>query len=172
MRAREPARDEAVFSAKRIAEAPLLVAQAWVALSNLGLPVKVKPLQTPRDAAELKHAINGLIAVMEGGTESDFMPVIEAMMRQLQAYEKSQGEMPRPRPAEILALLMAQHGLSDDDLAADLGSVMAVKSILNRWSAISTSQAMELAARFSVAPTIFQGEPARKPPPRGGPSFA
>jgi antitoxin component HigA of HigAB toxin-antitoxin module len=172
MHGSEPIRDETGFSAKRIAEAPLLVAQAWVALSNMGLPVEVKPLQTPHDAAELRRAINGLIAVMERGPESDFVPVIKAMMRQLQAYEKCQGEGPKSRPAEILALLMAQHDLTDDDLAADLGSAMAVKCVLNGWRAIGTSQAMELAARFNVAPAIFLCDPARKSQPRGGTSFA
>ncbi len=70
-------------------------------------------------------------------------------------YEKSQFKSPSINGAEMLAYLMELQGLTQNDLAKELGGQPIVSKILKGERELNIRQIKALAKRFKVSPEVF-----------------
>jgi len=70
-------------------------------------------------------------------------------------YERDRFPAPTSTPQEMLGFLMEQHGLSQMDIAEDLGGQPNVSAILSGRRQLNLRQIRRLAARFHVSPLTF-----------------
>ncbi|HXP97191.1 MAG TPA: hypothetical protein VN809_10795, partial [Telmatospirillum sp.] len=73
----------------------------------------------------------------------------------VEAYEAEHIEIPDAPPAEVLTVLMRDHGLTQNDLRVEFGAQSVVSAILNGKRKITAAQAKALGRRFSVSPAVF-----------------
>ena len=70
-------------------------------------------------------------------------------------YERDRFPVPKSTPQEMLAFLMEQHGLTQADIADDLGGQPNVSNVLSGKRQLNLRQIRLLAARFHVSPRTF-----------------
>ena len=70
-------------------------------------------------------------------------------------YERDRFSASKSTPQDILAFLMEQHGLSQLDIAEDLGGQPNVSNILAGKRQLNVRQISRLASRFHVSPAVF-----------------
>lgn len=71
------------------------------------------------------------------------------------AYEKKHFVLPKATQAAMLEFLMDQHGLTQAELAKDLGGQPAVSNILNGKRNLNVRQIEKLSKRFGLSPATF-----------------
>ncbi|TBR20335.1 helix-turn-helix domain-containing protein [bacterium] len=74
---------------------------------------------------------------------------------QVAAYEKRTEKSEGADGVAVLEFLMTQHGLTQADLAADLGGQSVVSDLLNRKRKLNVEQISRLSARFAISPASF-----------------
>lgn len=70
-------------------------------------------------------------------------------------YEREHFPAIKSSPQEILAFLMEQHGLTQVDIAEDLGGQPNVSAVLSGKRELNLRQIRRLAVRFHVSPATF-----------------
>ncbi len=86
------------------------------------------------------HALSGLLSVLGSLIEQ---------------YEEHNVHIEDSPPADVLRLLMAEHGLKQADLALEVGSQGIVSELLNGKRKLNARQAKALGVRFGVSPAVF-----------------
>ena len=71
------------------------------------------------------------------------------------AFEAREAAVPEAPPADVLRLLIEAHGLSQADLATELGGQPVVSAVLGGKRAINARQAKAPGQRFGVSPAVF-----------------
>lgn len=121
------------------------------------------PPQPIKGAAMYKHyseAIRILLEVLETETvaEADRAAILKfaaLVAPQIAAYEKLSNPSEEADGVDLLEFLIAQHGLNQGDLAADLGGQSVVSDLLNRKRKLNVEQITRLSARFNISPASF-----------------
>ena len=80
--------------------------------------------------------------------------VLDYLADRIRVYEEEHVQIPDAEPAEVLRLLMEQHGLKQDDLANGAPQ-SRISDFLNGRREISKDVAKKLAARFTVRADLF-----------------
>ncbi len=80
---------------------------------------------------------------------------IELLTLLIDRYETERYPLPDVEPAEMLRFLLDQNGLSQRDVAADLGSETTVSLVLSGARSMSRDHIARLSARFHVSPAVF-----------------
>jgi HTH-type transcriptional regulator/antitoxin HigA len=70
-------------------------------------------------------------------------------------YESQRYPIPDAAPEEVLRLLLDQHGLTQRDLATELGSETTVSLVLAGKRQLTREHIARLSRRFHVEPSIF-----------------
>ena len=70
-------------------------------------------------------------------------------------YERDRFPVPKSTPQEMLTFLMEQQGLSQLDIAEDLGGQPNVSNVLSGKRQLNVRQIGRLASRFHVNPAVF-----------------
>ncbi len=70
-------------------------------------------------------------------------------------YETQRYPMPDVEPAEMLRFLLDQNGLSQRDVAEELGSESTVSLVLSGKRPLNRDHIARLSARFHVSPAVF-----------------
>jgi len=83
---------------------------------------------------------------------SGLLSVLGSLIEQ---YEEDNVHIDDAPPADVLRFLMAEHGLKQADLAAEIGSQGIVSEVLNGKRKLNARQAKTLAERFNVSPAVF-----------------
>src|ERR1035437_521381 len=82
---------------------------------------------------------------------------IELMTLLVERYEQEHYPIPAAEPAEVLRFLLEQNGLSQRDIAAELGSETAVSLVLSGKRQLNRDHIARLSQRFNVSPAVFFG---------------
>ena len=121
------------------------------------------PPQPVKNAAMHKHyseALRILLEVLETDSlaEADRAAILKfaaLVAPQIAAYEKRTNPSEDATGVELLGFLMTQHGLNQEDLAADLGGQSVVSDLLKGKRKLNVEQITRLSARFNVSPASF-----------------
>jgi HTH-type transcriptional regulator / antitoxin HigA len=80
---------------------------------------------------------------------------IELLTLLIERYEEEHYMLPKASPADVLRFLLAQHGLKQRDIAADLGGESVVSEVLSGKRKLNAAHIELLSKRFRVSPAIF-----------------
>jgi HTH-type transcriptional regulator / antitoxin HigA len=109
------------------------------------------------DATQYKTAIaamNGLIDAGAGDEAHPLAPLLSLLGEFIADYEAAEFAWPAVPPAEVLRLLMEQHGLKQGDLP-EIGSQGVVSELLSGKRELNKNQIARLSERFGVSPATF-----------------
>lgn len=82
----------------------------------------------------------------------EFLNVVAGL---IQAYERREFPMKEASPRDVLQFLMEEHGLSQTDIAPDLGGQPNVSNVLSGKRDLNKEQIERLSKRFHVSPAVF-----------------
>jgi len=82
---------------------------------------------------------------------------IELISLLLDRYETEHYPIPEAEPADVLRFLLEQNGLSQRDIAAELGSESTVSLVLSGKRQLNRDHIARLSQRFNVSPAVFFG---------------
>jgi HTH-type transcriptional regulator/antitoxin HigA len=98
-------------------------------------------------------------ALFDLTAKSDPMPeeeeAIELLTLLVDRYETQRYPLPDVEPAEMLRFLLDQNGLSQRDVAAELGSESTVSLVLSGRRPLNRDHIARLSERFHVSPAVF-----------------
>lgn len=121
----------------------------WVALhESMGL---ARPIASQAEYEAALAALSELVDAAEGDDVSPLWALVSLAGDRVRAYEAREHPWPdNATPAQVLALLMEEHGLRQCDLP-EIGSQGVVSELLSGKRQLNVRQVTALAARFGVA---------------------
>jgi HTH-type transcriptional regulator/antitoxin HigA len=136
------------------AEDSALLSRAWRVFQSSS-SIRIAPPRTEKEFSALGALMNDLLdEIGDDDAHPDF-DLLELVTTLVEAYEAEHIEIPDAPPAEVLAFLMREHGLTQNDLRVEFGAQSVVSAVLNGKRKISAAQAKALGRRFSVSPAVF-----------------
>lgn len=126
------------------------------ALAN---PVKMIQKGAPRlirndeELAEYTAALFDLTGKNKTTPEED--DAIQLLTLLIEHYEAEHYPLPKANPVTVLRFLMESRGLSQKDLAAELGVESTVSLVLAGKRKLNVNHITRLARRFHVSPAVF-----------------
>ncbi len=91
---------------------------------------------------------------------SDEQEAIELMTLLIDRYESLRFPLPDAQPVDVLRFLLDQNGLSQRDIASELGSESTVSLVLAGKRQLNRDHIVRLSRRFNVSPAVFFSLPA------------
>jgi HTH-type transcriptional regulator / antitoxin HigA len=82
---------------------------------------------------------------------------IELLTLLIERYEAEHYPVPDADPVGVLRFLLEQNGLSQRDIAAELGSESTVSLVLSGKRRLNRDHIARLSQRFHVSPSVFFG---------------
>ena len=140
-----PTRSHRTFNLER-------VRAAWHGLTK---HVPLGPILTEADYAQRVQMLDTLLDAIGTNETHPLGDLLDLLATQIEAYERQQPTMPEATPLEVLRYLMEEHGLTQMDLAEDLGGQSVVSAILRGKRQLNARHIAALAARFQVSPVVF-----------------
>lgn len=130
------------------------LSRAWRAFQS-SASVRIALPCTEAEFLALSALLNDLLdEIGDDDTHPDF-DLLELVTTLVEAYEAKHIEIPDAPSAEVLALLMREHGLTQNDLRVEFGAQSVVSAVLNGKRKITAAQAKALGRRFAVSPAVF-----------------
>jgi HTH-type transcriptional regulator/antitoxin HigA len=124
-------------------------------------PVKMMRLGAPRlihNDEELARYTQKLFALTaKANPTADEGDAIDLMSLLIERYEEEQYPVPSAESAEVLRYLLERNGLSQRDVAAELGSESTVSLVLSGKRQLNRDHIARLSQRFHVSPAVFFG---------------
>lgn len=80
---------------------------------------------------------------------------IELLTLLIERYETAHYPVPDADPVDVLRFLLDRNGLSQRDIAAELGSESTVSLVLSGKRRLNRNHIERLSARFHVSPSVF-----------------
>jgi HTH-type transcriptional regulator/antitoxin HigA len=117
----------------------------------------IGPLLTIRNENEFDAAVERMNELLdEIGTDEShpLYSLLDTLGTLIQAYEEEHHSIPEAKGAEVLRLLMDEHGLTQSDLP-EVGSQGVVSEILSGKRELNVRQIRAMAERFKVSPAAF-----------------
>ena len=133
---------------------PAVIAPAWHAFQSV-LPVKIGTIRNDADYERVVAFMNSLLDVVGDDEAHELADLLDLVGQLVEDYEGTRHVIPDAAPHEVLRFLLDQHGLTQTDLAAEIGGQSVVSEILSGKRAINARQAKALAARFGVSAAAF-----------------
>jgi HTH-type transcriptional regulator/antitoxin HigA len=112
-------------------------------------------LHTDKDLAEYTAALFTLTAKTDLAPEEE--EAIELLTLLIGQYESRRYSVPDAAPADVLRFLLDHNGLSQRDIAAELGSEATVSLVLSGKRPLTRAHIERLSERFHVSPAVFFG---------------
>lgn len=116
--------------------------------------VPLRPIRTAEAYEAAVGAMNGLIEAGAGDEDHPLAPLLDLLGDVIGDYDDAHHRLPDMPPAEVLRLLMEQHGLRQGDLP-EIGSQGVVSEVLNGKRDLNVGQIRRLAERFAIEPATF-----------------
>jgi HTH-type transcriptional regulator/antitoxin HigA len=129
--------------------------------TTLANPAKMIRRGAPRlihneeELAEYTEALFALTAKSNPTPEEE--EAVELMTLLVERYEQERYPIPAAEPAEVLRFLLEHSGLSQRDIAPELGSESTVSLVLSGKRHLNRDHIARLSRRFNVSPAIFFG---------------
>ena len=133
---------------------PAVIAPAWHAFQSV-LPVKIGTIHNDADYERVVAFMNSLLDVVGDDEAHELADLLDLVGQLVEDYEGTRHVIPDAAPHEVLRFLLDQHGLTQTDLAAEIGGQSVVSDILSGKRAINARQAKALAVRFGVSAVAF-----------------
>ncbi len=112
-------------------------------------------VQTEAENQRLLMEIEKLMAKGEDKLTAEEDALLELLTQLVEIYEKRAYSRKNVSPAEMVAFLLEQRGLSPSDLLPVLHSKSRVSEILSATRGVSKEQAKQLGEFFHVSPAVF-----------------
>jgi|SRR5262249_37870285 len=128
------------------------VQTAWDELTQY---VPLGPILTEADYAQRVQILDTLLDAIGADETHPLGDLLDLLATQIEAYERQQPILPEATPIEVLRYLMEEHGLTQMDLAKDLGGQSVVSALLQGKRRLNARHIAALAARFQVSPAVF-----------------
>ena len=141
------------FAMTRPAFNPAAIEAAWTLFQREA--GGVGSIRSQRDHERLVALMNALLDVVGGNERHPLAGLLAVLGDLVAAYEAREVAMPEGEPRQVLRLLMKANGLSQADLAEELGGQPVVSNILAGKRAINARQARALAERFGLSAAVF-----------------
>ena len=121
------------------------------------LLAEVAPMvpRTEKENERLLAEIEKLMAKGEKNLSPEEDALLELLTQLVETFEKRVYPRAETSPAELVAFLLEQRGLSPSDLWSVLGSKGRVSELLSGRREVSKDQAKRLAAFFHISPAAF-----------------
>src|SRR6266481_5538657 len=101
-----------------------------VAWHGLTQHVPLGPILTEADYDQRVQMLDTLLEAVGANEAHPLGDLLDLLATQIEAYERQQPTMPEATPIEVLRYLMEEHGLTQADIAEDLGGQSVVSAIL------------------------------------------
>jgi len=105
------------------------------------------------ELAEYTKALFALTA--KADPTADEEEAIELMTLLVERYEAERFPLPEAEPVDVLRFLLERNGLSQRDLAPELGSESTVSLVLSGKRQLNRDHIARLSRRFNVSPAVF-----------------
>lgn len=112
-------------------------------------------IRNDEELAEYTQALFELTSKCDPTPEED--DAIELMTLLVERYEQERYPAPEAEPAEVLRYLLERNGLSQRDIAAELGSESTVSLVFSGKRQLNRDHIARLSRRFNVSPAVFFG---------------
>jgi HTH-type transcriptional regulator / antitoxin HigA len=117
-------------------------------------------IHSDEELAEYTKALFELTA--KSDPRPDEEEAIELLTLLIERYEAQHYPVPDADPIDVLRFLLDQNGLSQRDIAAELGNESTVSLVLSGKRRLNRDHIARLSQRFHVSPSVFFGN-ARGP---------
>jgi len=112
-------------------------------------------IHSEEELAEYTEALFELTA--KANPTPDEQEAIELMTLLIERYESEHYAVPEAEPADVLRFLLEQNGLSQRDVALELGSESTVSLVLSGKRQLNRDHIARLSRRFNLSPAVFFG---------------
>ena len=112
-------------------------------------------IHTHEELEEYTQALFALTAKPDPTPEEE--EAIELMTLLVERYEQQRYPIPAADPANVLRFLLEHIGLSQRDIAPELGSESTVSLVLSGKRKLNRDHIARLSRRFNVSPAVFFG---------------
>jgi HTH-type transcriptional regulator/antitoxin HigA len=112
-------------------------------------------IHNDEELAEYTQALFALTAKSDPAPEEE--EAIELMTLLVERYEQQRYPVPQAEPADVLRYLLERNGLSQRDIAPELGSESTVSLVLSGKRQLNRDHIARLSLRFHVSPAVFFG---------------
>jgi HTH-type transcriptional regulator/antitoxin HigA len=112
-------------------------------------------IHTDEELAEYTAALFDLTAKPDPTPEEQ--EAIELMTLLVENYEQERYPIPPAEPVDVLRFLLEQNGLSQRDIAPELGSESTVSLVLSGKRQLNRDHIARLSRRFKVSAAVFFG---------------
>ena len=113
-------------------------------------------IHSDEELAEYTKALFELTAKSDPTPEED--EAIELLTLLIEHYEAEHYPVPDADPIDVLRFLLDRNGLSQRDIAAELGSESTVSLVLSGKRQLNREHIARLSRRFHVSPSVFFGK--------------
>jgi HTH-type transcriptional regulator/antitoxin HigA len=112
-------------------------------------------IHSDEELAEYTQALFRLTAKAEPTPDEE--EAIELMTLLVERYEAERYPVPAAGPADVLRYLLERNGLSQRDIAPELGSESTASLVLSGKRQLNRDRIARLSRRFNVSPAVFFG---------------
>ncbi|MGH9353605.1 MAG: helix-turn-helix domain-containing protein [Terriglobia bacterium] len=112
-------------------------------------------IHSDEELAEYTKALFELTAKPDPTQEEE--EAIELLTLLIERYETEHYPVPDADPVDVLRFLLAQNGLSQRDIGAELGGESTVSLVLTGKRRLNRNHIERLSRRFHVSPSVFFG---------------
>ena len=112
-------------------------------------------IHSDEELAEYTEALFALTAKADPSADEE--EAIALMTLLIERYESQHYALPEAEPADVLRFLLEQNGLSQRDVAPELGSESTVSLVLSGKRKLNRDHIARLSRRFNVSPAVFFG---------------
>ena len=133
------------------------VADLTVHVQAISKHVPLRPIRTKQ---EYDTAVASMNRLLDAGAADEAHPLadlVATLGELIGDHDVAHHPTPNVAPREVLRALMDQHGLTQGELAQELGSQGVVSEILSGKRELNLRQIRALAIRFSVPVAAFVG---------------
>jgi HTH-type transcriptional regulator/antitoxin HigA len=124
--------------------------KAWHLLENLLF------IESEADYRRARQALDGLTDEVGGDESHPRAGLMDTLGTLVHAWEERHHPVPTASPRRILAFLMEEHGLKQQDLK-EVGTQGIVSEILSGKRDLNVRQIRKLSQKFGVSPAVFFG---------------
>lgn len=110
-------------------------------------------IHSDEELAEYTEALFDLTVKPNPSSEEE--EAIELLTLLIERYETERYPVPDADPIDVLRFLLDQNGLSQRDIAEELGSESTVSLVLSGKRLLNRDHITRLSQRFHVSPSVF-----------------
>lgn len=130
------------------------ITPAWRAFRG-ALPIRLGAIRSQAEYKRVVAFMNGLLDVVGDDESHELAGLLDLVGQRVQDYDDASHPVPDAAAHEVLRFLMERHGLTQGDLAREVGGQSVVSEILSGRRGINARQAKALALRFGVSAAVF-----------------